>query len=376
MKILMVLSKNFITDPRVYKEATSLTSSGHNVTVIMWDRHNVSEPQSTVNGIQVISIPTKGLMRWLPNDILRNPFWWRKAYRKGRELYQNEFRFDVVHCHDLDTLQAGVWLKKKLGVKLIYDAHEIFTYMIEKNVSRFVVWYADKMEKRLIEETNHVITVDDGYADYLRNITTRPLTIVRNCKELIGDYQHPSYKIFTLIYIGTLAHSRFFPQMLHVIRNIKNVQLVIIAKKEDNVYTEVKTLAQTYENVCFLDPIPTNQVLSTTKEAHAIVCLFDPSNKLNRIGSPNKLFEAMVTGRPIIVTKGTHAGNIVEKERCGLAIEYSEKALTEAVQLLRDNPNLCEDFGKNGLKAAQKEYNWALQEKNLLHLYRLIDEKN
>jgi len=49
-------------------------------------------------------------MRIVNNDILRNPLWWYKAYKKGVELYNNGFKFDIVHCHDLDTLQAGVWL--------------------------------------------------------------------------------------------------------------------------------------------------------------------------------------------------------------------------------------------------------------------------
>ena len=57
-------------------------------------------------------------MKVLPHDLFRNPFWWWHAFKKGVNLYKKGFNFDVVHCHDLDTLAAGVWLKKKLGVKL------------------------------------------------------------------------------------------------------------------------------------------------------------------------------------------------------------------------------------------------------------------
>jgi glycosyltransferase involved in cell wall biosynthesis len=205
-----------------------------------------------------------------------------------------------------------------------------------------------------------MITVDEGYAEYFRNIITKPLTIVRNCKDLIGEYQPPSHKIFTLTYIGSIDHSRFFPQMLHVVGKIKDVQFIIIAKKENNFYDEVKKHAKTYKNILFL--------------GHAVVCLFDSISKINRIGSPNKLFEAMVTGRPIIVTKGTHAGDIVEQEQCGLSVEYSEKGLEDAIKLLRDNPTLCERLGRNGLKAAQQKYNWGVQQKELLKIYENIKE--
>lgn len=374
MKILMILSKEFIVDPRVYKEAKSLVEEGHQVTVISWDRYHSHEPYSVVDGINVIRLYNTRLMTLLPNVVFRNPLWWRAAYKKGLQLYKNGFEFEVVHCHDLDTLQSGVWLKKKLGIKLIYDAHEIFVYMIEKTVPKFIINYTSKLEKKLIEHVDHVITVDDGYADYFRNIITNPLTIVRNCKDLIGEYQPPSHKIFSLTYIGSIDHSRFFPQMLQVIGKIKDVQFILIGKKENIFYEEVKKLAKTYKNILFFDPIPTSKVLPTTKEGHVVVCLFDPASKINRIGSPNKLFEAMVTGRPIIVTKGTHTGDIVEQEQCGLSVEYSEKGLEDAIKLLRDNPTLCERLGRNGLKAAQQTYNWGVQQKELLKIYENIKE--
>ena len=83
----MVLSKEFIVDPRVYKEAKSLVDIGHDVTIIVWDRKGNYEPESNIDGIRVIRIHNKGLMRILPNDLWRNPLWWRKAYKKGLQVY-------------------------------------------------------------------------------------------------------------------------------------------------------------------------------------------------------------------------------------------------------------------------------------------------
>src|SRR4030042_1442715 len=104
MKILMILSNPFMVDPRVHKEAKALVDSGHEVTVIVWDRRHEYKPKDTVDGIKLVSIHNKGLLKILPNDLFRNPIWWRRAYKKGQELYNKDFKFDVVHCHDLDTL--------------------------------------------------------------------------------------------------------------------------------------------------------------------------------------------------------------------------------------------------------------------------------
>ncbi len=371
MKLLMLLSNSFIVDPRVYKEAKALIKKGYNVTVIVWDRKGDYPEEEIIEGIHLIRIHNKGPMKILPHDLFRNPFWWRKAYRKGLELYKKGYKFDVVHCHDLDTLQAGVWLKKKLPVKIVYDAHEIFSYMIEKAMPTFIVNYSSRMEKRLVKSVDYIITVDDGYANYFRNISNIPLAIVRNCKSLIGDYRSPSRKDFTLIYIGVLSHERFFPQLLGTVGKLDNVKLIIGAKKE-NLYDEIKNYSAQFENITFLGPVPVEEVIPLALECHVVFCMFNPIYRLNKIGSPNKLFEAMVTGRPIIVTKGTHAGDIVETWNCGLAIEYTEEKLLEAIHLLRDNPLLCEKLGKNGLKAATDKYNWSLQEKELFRVYDIL----
>jgi glycosyltransferase involved in cell wall biosynthesis len=107
-------------------------------------------------------------MKLLPNDLFRNPLWWRTAYKRGLELYKtNQFMFDVVHCHDLDTLQSGVRLKKKLKIKLIYDAHEIFGYMISRDMPKIVVNASFLMEKRLIKNVDRTITVNEPLENYL-----------------------------------------------------------------------------------------------------------------------------------------------------------------------------------------------------------------
>jgi glycosyltransferase involved in cell wall biosynthesis len=97
--------------------------------------------------------------------------------------------------------------------------------------------------------------------------------------------------------------------------------------------------------------------------------MFDPENRINQVGTPNKIFEAMAMGKPSIVTKGILSGDIVEKEQCGLAVEYDEDSLRNAIGKLRDDHKLSEELGKNGLKAAQSKYNWKVQEKELLGAY-------
>jgi len=371
MKILMILSNPFMVDPRVYKEAKSLVDKGHEVSIIVWDRKNDYKPEELVEGIKVIRVHNKGLMRILPNDLFRNRIWWKKAYKKGLELYKS-FKFDVVHCHDLDTLQSGVWLKKKLGIKLVYDAHEIFGYMIARNMPKIVVNYALSMEKKLIKNVDQIITVNEPVKEYFKSISDKPVEIIMNCKELVNkEYKPTKNKVFTICYIGVLHKSRMFPELVDIIGNIDNVKFVIAGKKE-NLYDEIRNRCKKYDNIEFLGSISFDKVIPLTSSSDLVVCMINPDDMNNKIGLANKQFEAMVCGRPIICSKETFSGDMTEKLKCGIVINYDNKSVEEAIIKLRDSPDICEKLGRNALDNAINRYNWKKQEEKLIKVYEKI----
>ncbi len=368
----MILSNSFMVDPRVHKEAKTLVENGHEITVIVWDRRREYKTEDTVDNIRLIRIHNKGLLKILQKDLFRNPLWWRKAYKKGLEIYKKDFKFDIVHCHDLDTLQSGVWLKEKLGTKLVYDAHELWGHLIEKNVPKFVVKKAFSMEKKLVKKTDHIITVSTPFMEYFKTITNKPITLVMNCKDLIyPKYEPPKEKKFTLLYIGGMKKQRFFPEIIDIMGKLQNVQLILAGKTED-LYHEMKNYSKKYNNIKFLGTIPTEEILPLTRSAHANFIIVNPTSKHYQKTLFNKQFEAMVCGRPIIATKGTFAGEMTEKLKCGINVEYNEESVKKTIIQLRDNPSLSEELGKNALKAAKDKYNWEKEKKKLLTVYKEI----
>ncbi|UCD92613.1 MAG: glycosyltransferase family 4 protein [Methanobacteriota archaeon] len=368
MKSLMIVSNNVLRDARVQREGKSIANAGHQVRVIGWDRKGEASKEQQINGIQVTRIRNSFLMKIAPSDLFRNPMWWRLAYKEGLKR-----EFDLVHCHDLDTLQSGVKLKKKRNTPLVFDAHEIFSYMIEEDVSRIVRNYAERMERSLLRDVDHIITVNEALQRYYRERFGGDVSVVMNCpEEVLPEYEPPSTEEFTILYIGTLHKSRFVRELVDVISSMEGVQLKIGGEKE--LYGEIEKKSQKADNIHFLGTVPLKEVIPHTRQSNVIFCMFDPASRINQVGSPNKIFEAMAMGRPTIVTKGILSGEIIEKEKCGLAVEYSEESLRNAIEQLRDDSSLCEELGKNGLKAAQNEYNWKAQEEKLLRLMSKIQE--
>jgi len=372
MKILMLLSNPFTHDPRVHNEAKSLVVAGHSVTVLAWDRKKENLPEEQNEGIKIVRVFNTRFMNLIPYDIFRLQFWWREGYRKALELHEREY-FDTLHCHDLDTLPIGVALKKKLGLPLVYDAHEIWGYMVAKDLPKWWANYYLWKEKKIAPLADQIITVGEPHRQYFQNMGCNEVTIIRNCKRVDKkEYAPPDNKIFTLIYIGGLPETRFLQEAAEICQELKGVHFRIagFGILEDVLKQMAKNAP--FGNIEFLGKIPMERVIPETAKGDAILCMLNPSNMNNRIGPPNKLFEAMAVGRPVIATKGTYSGTLVEELKMGLAIEFDEKSFKNAIIKLRDDPKLREEFGKKALKAAIEMYNWEKQEEKLVKLYEEI----
>lgn len=370
----MLLTKLFKNDPRVYYEAKALREAGHDVTVLVWARHDDKRelPSSEeYEGIKVHYIHIDGG----DNPVLGNIRWWKTARKKALELYYNETKFQVVHCHDLDTLPIGVKLKKKLGVKLVYDAHEIFHRMIQNDNPGFVVFGAKLLEKKLITKIDYLISTCEPFREYLSKMTNSPSILVRNCKPLIIDeYSSPSNSVPVFLYIGVLHQSRMFPEIVDLFGSIDGLIFRIAGKKE-NLYDEVKRRASKYDNVEFLGTLPYDKVLVETLKADVILWTIDSNDQNLTDALANKQFEAMACGKPIIVSEGTYAGEMTKKNGVGLVVSDDFGSIQKAVERLRDDKELREKLGRRAFEAAVDEYNWEKEKKKLIGVYEYLSSQ-
>jgi len=376
MQVLMFLSNPFTNDPRVYNEATSLVKAGHEVTVIARDTERRNPPRQSWDGIEIIRLGATfsvkyGFASWLWNGF-NLLLWQRQAYRQALALNKEE-HFDAIHCHNFDTLAIGTRLKRKLGLPLIYDAHEIYGYMMARTfglrIARIFLW----LEKWLIKKVDIMITDGEGRERYFAGITGKPISVIMNCKPLQSlEYHPPDNENFTLLYIGILWKSRMLMELVEAVKELPGVRCIIGGTGQPGYVETLKDECSKTTNASFLGRVPFDQVIAMTRKAHAVVCMIDPTDLNNRLGMANKLGEAMVCGRPIICTKGTYSGEITEREQSGLVIENSVEALRGAIVKLRDDPALRERLGRNALKAAIAKYNWQKQEEKLLALYQSL----
>jgi len=114
-------------------------------------------------------------------------------------------------------------------------------------------------------------------------------------------------------------------------------------------------------------------VLKMTEKSDVVLCMTDPKDRNNSIATANKQMEAIATGRPIIVSRGTYPAEFTEKYDIGIAVEHTKDGLRAGIERLKSDESLRERLGKNALDIGMREYNWAEQSKRLLELYASID---
>jgi len=383
MNILMTLSNPFTHDPRVYNEAKSLLNAGHTVTVFAWDRHHKSKKIETKDGIKIVRSYNNKIMDLLPYDIFKLYFWWKKAYHEVSELHDKN-HFDVIHCHNLDTLPIALKLKKKFDFPVIYDAHEIWGYMVGLDFPNPIVHFFLYLEKRMIRHIDYIITVNDLLKEYFEKLSHKPVNIIMNAKrKKYEQYQPPSNDKFTVVYQGTLDSSRNLEELIKSVSDLKDVQCIIGGIGHDKSYVDrIMKSCKESENCTFLGKIPMDKVIPNTRKAdlvYLVVSTKAPKIKWPvdvdfppRFGLANKFFEALTAGRPILASTNTYNGIIVDKLGCGILTECNVKDIKNKIGYLKENKNLCEKMGRAAFEAGKKWYNWEYQEKKLLEVYTSI----
>ena len=146
-----------------------------------------------------------------------------------------------------------------------------------------------------------------------------------------------------------------------------DVQLVIAGFGKDE--HELLQLFSRSKNVKYIGRISYEDVIRWSLKADLLFALYDTIVPNNKYASPNKLFEAMMCGKPILVNKGTAMAEIVSKENCGLVVNYNKYEIKKAIELLKYDPTLCVKLGNNGRKAYEIKYDWSIMEGRLLNLY-------
>jgi glycosyltransferase involved in cell wall biosynthesis len=229
-----------------------------------------------------------------------------------------------------------------------------------------------KLEAWVVSRARATIIVDDARRKQIVGMKPRVLEVLYNAPEEVAmSVVSKKSNVLEVFYVGVLDYSRGFRYLVNAITGVERTHLTIggfgVHQKE------VEALCVAREECTFIGRVSYKEVIERSLKSDVLFALYDPEVKNHRYSSPNKLFEAMMLGLPIIVSNGTGMSDIVERVGNGLVIPYGDAdALKNAVEKLHDK-KLRDTMGKKGREAYVTDYGWPVMHQRLLAVYRSIE---
>jgi len=373
--VLSLVLNNFTNDSRVLKECMTLQKAGYTVSVVAMHEGELEEFESIENiPVRRIKLRTK---QWFTNN-------------KGKALKYMEFFFrvtlsqrklglDVIHCNDLNALPISVVLKafSSKSLKIVYDCHEYQTEV--KSMKGFKQTLARWLERRLIKYTDVTLTVSNAIAEeYVRLYgVEKPRLVLNTPPYKQVEKTHVYRQKFNIdseasifLYQGGISAGRGIEVTLEAFKALPD-NLVIVFMGYGELTPLVEEAATQHQNIFYHPAVSPSVLLEHTAAADYGICFIDNICLNYYYCLPNKMFEFMMAGLPVIVSDLPEMKRIVEQYKVGLVADNSDpQALRDAVTSIH---KLDKQATLANLEKIKKEFNWEQQEKVLLQAYMDIE---
>lgn len=366
-KVILSVTNDLFCDQRVEKTAETLAAMGCDVLLVGRCYRNSPLPNSGNYSVKRLHL----------------------FFRKGA-LFYAEFNFhlflfllfqkcDILVSNDLDTLLPNLLISKLRRKKLVYDSHEYFCGILEiqnrPNVKK--IW--QKIEKFCFPKLNNIITVSQSIAEQYSKEYGKKVNVVRNIPRLLQtEYIHtrkslqlPENKFIIILQGNAIHKGRGGEEMVEAMTKIDNALLLVIG--QGDVIVEMKQMAKTLqieERIMFINRVAPQLLRNYTHLADLGVS-FDQNLSLNHYFSlPNKIFEYIHAGVPILTSNLPERKRIVEQYQVGIVIDnFSPTNIAKEINKLIENKEIISTYKENCRKAAQV-LNWENEEKVIQKIYQ------
>src|SRR5438093_494639 len=318
-----------------------------------------------------------------------NPLWLCTIWRTIRES-----RAELVLVRDLPLALTAIMVGRWFKIPVVIDLAENYPAMLQDRL-RFTPTGllgrllrhpapARLIEKLVLRFVDHVIVVVEESRDRLIEAGLRPnrITIVSNTPPLdrwtMED--HPEMPLdspdgVNLVYLGNLGWSRGIETAIRAIRLLKDMRqrarLTIIGTGPNiDQFRSLAVHLGVTDCVDIMGRLPFYSVQSIMAESHVGLIPHYATNAWNAT-IPNKLFDYMAIGKPVIVSSARPTRRIVEETQCGMVFQDRDPGSLAETILAMSKRSVREDLGKRGKAAVHERFNWTVDEQRLLQAIEL-----
>ncbi|MBI5102212.1 MAG: glycosyltransferase [Nitrospirae bacterium] len=402
----MLTPDSFMIDRRIILEARTLIDAGHSVTLLAG--FECKEEEHYVHqGIEIhrymydwddeilkkirVKLPNNDRVRMFVNRaymFLANNFFEISPFDRFILARALEFDFDICQVHDLPCLKAGYFASKARGVPLIYDAHELY-YAQEVHPAHVRAMYY-RLEKKYIKYPDAVITVNPFIARLMaERYGIKQPHVLMNCTSLPEGFQTDKapaklrekgnipahYRV--VLYQGWLSAERNIDTLVKGSRWFpENTCLAIIGYgAHEEVLRGIVKQEGLEGKVYFLGAVPSDEMLEYTAGADLGVIPYRPIDDNHLYCSPNKLFEYVLAGIPVVTDDLPFFREMRSKYGFIRITDMgSPEAFGKTVSDVLASPGTLSEL-KIKTNEAAKELNWEVEGRKLVKIYESVMRK-
>jgi glycosyltransferase involved in cell wall biosynthesis len=407
LRIAMALYADVTFDSRVLREAQTLAGVGHEVTI-----HCLTGSPPTGAPFRVIARTPKGTpvlpdgsspflrtsnvsfagrlaerLRWMLG-------YWNAVRTWGRLTVAAAGAVDVWHVHDLTGLLAIGPLVRG-SCRLVYDSHDIFvetgtSARLPRVLRRVLTAYEGHLARRAVA----LITVNEGYARVLRRrLRPRQTLIVRNCPPRWTPADTSSSRLrdiamvpapqLLILYHGAFSQNRGIEELAEalLLPGLESVHLALLGLGSTRPKLEDLTRENRFQGrLHVLDPVPPSELLELVAGADLDVIPLQRSELNHWLCTPNKLWESLAAGVPVLVSDFPEMRRIVLGNPGGPLGAACDPSRPESIAAgIRSILELPKDeltsLRARCHQAAHERWNWESESSVLIDLYEEIRER-
>ena len=354
--IVVVASNPIVRHPRIFKIVNSLKKR-YSVTVLGWNRDGL--PSKDVKDYVVDLNLFNVRAPWnTPFLLLYYPLLWMWIFLKLMK-----YRPNVVHAIDLDVLIPCCVYKLIFRKNLVYDVHDRYAGYVPPGIP-LLPSAINLVEELLSKSADVLVTVSEKVLGTFRLGPKHSAVIANYSVDYNINLEKPKESALTLVYTGLICKEQGLERITAAIKNLKDVQLYVAGRVADKQLFDVML---TLPNVRYKGHLLPNDSIKLEANSDVMMVLYDLSYSKNKLSSPNKIFEAMMCGIPIITNMEP---DLVNEVGCGITVDYNMiDQIREAIILFKDNIEKRIKMGQNGRRAFLEKYNWVSMEEKLYEIY-------
>lgn len=359
MRIVFTVTNELTYDQRMHRICETLALQGHAVTLV--GRRYKNSPSFD---------PKQYTYKRLHCFFKKGKLFYAE-YNLRLFFYMIFKKLDIVCSIDLDTLLPGYLISKWRHKKLVYDAHEYYTGVIELAGRKSVYRFWKGLEAWIVPQLTYAYTVNESIAKLYQEEYNVSFNVIRNVPLLKNSISAKGDPGLPLIYVGAVNAGRGLEEIIHAMVHL-DTQLIICG--DGDILPELKTLSQSLNldhKITFTGYQQPEELRKLLSEASIGLNLLKNESVSYYYSLANKFFDYMHAGLPQVTMNFPEYMLINEQHSIAITIDLNVDEIIKAVERLQQDQSLYNRLRSNAL-IAKEQFNWEEESKRLISFYEAI----